>query len=93
MNPITISNVGNSTAYIDYISVPNLFEMESYDDQDSINPGDSLVIYLYITLPEDPISYGGGYLYLLATLILFTSIFTLMQIDILNWGIMYQIHI
>ena len=57
---VEFHNVGNATAYLDSIQLPEYFEYEPFGEDNFILPNDSLEIYLYITFPEYPMYHSGN---------------------------------
>ncbi|MDC3158923.1 T9SS type A sorting domain-containing protein [bacterium] len=57
---VKIRNIGNSTVYIDSMGIRNgnSFLIEPLGDENSIESGDSLSLYVYTTLPEIPMFYN-----------------------------------
>ena len=57
---VKIRNIGNSTVYIDSMVMRNgnSFLIEPLGDENSIESGDSLSIYVYTTLPDIPMFYN-----------------------------------
>ena len=56
---VEFHNIGNATAYLDSIQLPDFFEYEPFGEDNYILPNDSLEIYLYITFPEYPMNHNG----------------------------------
>ena len=56
---LKIRNVGNATVYIDSMAIRNgnSFYIEPLGDENSIDPGDSLSVYVYTTLLDIPLFY------------------------------------
>ena len=60
---VEFHNVGNAIAYLDSIVMPENFEYEPFGEDDFILPNDSLEIFLFTTLPEYPLTFGGQALF------------------------------